>query len=149
MNTQTVLKQAVILAGGIGSRLRPITNTIPKPMIEFHGKPFLHYLLIMLKKQGIEEVLLLLGYLPDVIKSYFSDGAEYGLKITYTVTPVENDTGERIRLAKNLIDEHFLLLYCDNYWPMDLQAMWKQYQEKKAIIQITIYENSHDENSLN
>jgi len=64
-------KQAVILAGGLGTRLRPITNTIPKPMIQFHGKPFLEYLLEMLKDQGFKKVLLLLGYLPEKVVEYF------------------------------------------------------------------------------
>ena len=70
-------KQAVILAGGRGTRLRPLTDTRPKPMVEFHGKPFLEYLVDMLREQGFARVLLLLGYLPDVIQDYFGDGSRW------------------------------------------------------------------------
>src|SRR2546429_9672964 len=69
--------RAVILAGGRGTRLRPLTDTRPKPMVEFHGKPFLEYLVDMLREQGFARVLLLLGYLPDVIQDYFGDGSRW------------------------------------------------------------------------
>ena len=69
--------QAVILAGGLGTRLRPITDTIPKPMIKYHDKPFLEYILEMLVEQGIKKVVLLLGYLPEKVTEYFGDGKNY------------------------------------------------------------------------
>ena len=65
------VKQALILAGGIGTRLRPLTYKIPKPMIKFNNKPFLEYLINLFKENGIEEIILLLGYLPEKIKEYF------------------------------------------------------------------------------
>ena len=71
-------RQAVILAGGRGTRLKPLTDTRPKPMIEFHGKPFLEYLIEMLREQGFERVLLLLGYLPEVVQDHFGDGSRFG-----------------------------------------------------------------------
>jgi NDP-sugar pyrophosphorylase family protein len=110
--------QAVILAGGRGERLRPFTDILPKPMIQIHGKPFLEYLIIMLRQQGFERVLLLLGYLPEIVQEHFGDGSRWGLQIQYSVTPVENNTGRRIKLAEQLIDDCFVLLYCDNYWPI-------------------------------
>lgn len=70
--------QAVILAGGRGTRLRPLTDVRPKPMIEFHGKPFLEYLVEMLRAQGFERILLLLGYLPEVAQNHFGDGSRWG-----------------------------------------------------------------------
>jgi D-glycero-D-manno-heptose 1,7-bisphosphate phosphatase len=63
--------QAVILAGGRGTRMAPITDTIPKPMIKIEGKPFLEYLIEMLREQGVQRILLLLGYLPEVVQEYF------------------------------------------------------------------------------
>ena len=65
------LRQAVILAGGRGERLKPITDVTPKPMIEFHGKPFLEYIINQLREQGIEEVILLVGYMGHKIEDYF------------------------------------------------------------------------------
>lgn len=134
-------KQVVILAGGRGTRLKPLTDHLPKPMISIHGKPFLHYLIEQFKEQGFEKVLLLLGYLPEVIQDYFGDGSSFGLDITYSITAEENDTGRRIYLARQQIEERFLLAYCDNYWPMQWEKMWKHFEQTKARAQITVYSN--------
>ena len=136
-------KQAVILAGGLGSRLRPLTDKIPKPMLEFHGKPFLEYLLEELKTQGFEKVLLLLGYLPDPIIDYFGDGSRFGLKIDYSVSATENESGLRLKLADKeaKLDNLFLLMYCDNYWPLSIDKMEKQFIETKSDVQFVVYTN--------
>ena len=134
--------QAVILAGGRGTRLRPLTDTVPKPMIEFHGKVFLEYLIEMLRDQGFERVLLLLGYLPEAVCDYFGHGERWGVEIEYSVSPVEDDTGRRLKLAKSRIDPVFLLLYCDNYWPMRFDAMWRQFTTAGVKASVTVYRNS-------
>ena len=133
--------QAVILAGGLGTRLRPITDSIPKPMIEFHGKPFLEYLLIMLVDQGFKRVALLLGYLPEKIIGYFEDGKKWGLEITYSVTDIEDDTGLRLQKAKHLLDPVFLLMYCDNYWPMNFSCLWEKFTSVNVSALVTVYLN--------
>jgi D-glycero-D-manno-heptose 1,7-bisphosphate phosphatase len=133
--------QAVILAGGRGERLRPFTDIRPKPMLEIHGKPFLEHNIEMLREQGFERVLLLLGYLPEVVQDYFGDGHRWGLKIEYSITPVEDNTGLRLKKAAHLLDECFLLLYCDNYWPMRMEQMWKRFVEAQAPAMLTIYSN--------
>jgi D-glycero-D-manno-heptose 1,7-bisphosphate phosphatase len=134
-------KQAVILAGGRGERLRPWTDIRPKPMLEIHGKPFLEYQLEMLREQGFERVLLLLGYLPEVVQHYFGDGRRWGLRIEYSITPVEDHTGLRIKRAEQIIEDCFLLLYCDNYWPMRMEHMWQRFLEAAAPAMLTIYTN--------
>jgi histidinol-phosphate phosphatase family protein len=134
-------KQAVILAGGRGTRLRPITETIPKPMVEFHGKPFLGYVVEMLREQGFSSVLMLLGYLPDVIVDHFGDGREYGIRIEYDVLGPDDLTAYRVRHAADRIDDTFLLVYCDNYWPMRIEEMWRSYERSGAPAQITVYAN--------
>ncbi len=133
--------QAVILAGGKGIRLFPLTADKPKPMIEFHGRPFLEYLIEMVREQGFKRILLLLGYLPEVIQDYFGDGSKWNLEIEYSVTDVENDTGRRIKLAENLIDPVFLLMYCDNYWPMQIDRMWEQFACANVPALVTVYLN--------
>jgi histidinol-phosphate phosphatase family protein len=133
--------QAVILAGGRGERLRPLTDIRPKPMIEIHGKPFLDYLITMLRGQGFERVVLLLGYLPEVVQEYFGDGSRWGVQIEYSVTPVEDETGRRVKRAQHLLDECFLLLYCDNYWPMGMNKLWQRFLEAKVPAMLTIYAN--------
>jgi D-glycero-D-manno-heptose 1,7-bisphosphate phosphatase len=134
-------RQAVILAGGRGSRLRPLTDTMPKPMVPFHGKPFLQYLIEHLKEQGFERVLLLLGYLPQVIIDHFGDGSSFGLHVEYSVTNVEDETGRRLRLAGDKMDPCFLLMYSDNYWPMRIDSMWDQFTKSNTDMQITVYSN--------
>ncbi|MGH7507384.1 MAG: HAD-IIIA family hydrolase [Longimicrobiales bacterium] len=133
--------QAVILAGGRGTRLRPLTDHRPKAMIEFHGKPFLGYLVEMLRDQGFRRLLLLLGYLPNVIIDHFGDGSGYGVEIEYDVTEPDDLTGFRVRHARDRLDDVFLMLYCDNYWPMRFDAMWRAFLDSGAQGQVTVYTN--------
>lgn len=134
-------RQAVILAGGQGTRLKPLTDTCPKPMIPFHGRPFLEYLVDMLRDQGFQRLLLLLGYLPEQVIEHFGDGSRFGVAIDYAISPVAFETGARVREARDRLEDRFLLLYCDNYWPMDFDRMWRQYQEAGKPAQVTAYDN--------
>ena len=134
-------RQAVILAGGRGTRMRPFTDRRPKPMVEVCGKPFLHYQLEQLREQGFERVLLLLGYLPEAIMEYCGDGRRWGLRIDYSVTAVDDETGRRVKVAEPFLDECFLLLYCDNYWPMQWAPMWERFSRADADSMITVYSN--------
>lgn len=131
----------MILAGGRGTRLRPITDTIPKAMVPFHGKPFMGHQVDMLREQGFDRVLMLLGYLPDVIIDHFGDGRDYGVDVAYEITAPDDLTAHRVREAQYLLDDTFLLLYCDNYWPMQMDRMWAQYQSAGLPAQITVYAN--------
>ncbi len=133
--------QAVILAGGRGERMRPLTDIRPKPMIEVCGKPFLEHQIIMLREQGFRRILLLLGYLPEVVKDYFGDGSKWGMEIEYSVTAVEDYTGRRIKLAEARLEDCFLLLYCDNYWPMAMDKMWRRFVEAQVPMMVTVYTN--------
>ncbi len=134
-------KQAVILAGGRGTRLRPLTDNLPKAMVAFHDKPFLGYVIEMLREQGFERVLLLLGYLPEAVIDHFGDGSAYGVEITYDITDADDLTAYRVQHAAPLLEERFLLLYCDNYWPMRFPEMWEAYVRAAAPAQITVYAN--------
>lgn len=133
--------QAVVLAGGRGTRMRPYTDTRPKAMVEFSGRPFLEHVLVLLREQGITDVLLLLGYLPDVITSHFGDGRRLGLRISYDTTDSDDLTSHRVQHAAHLLDERFLLLYCDNYWPLDLQRLWRHHVAKGVPATVTVYAN--------
>jgi len=134
------IKQAVILAG-LGTRLRPLTDTIPKPMVSVNGKPFLAYLVELLKENGIEEIVLLLGYMPEKITEYFGNGSRFGIKIKYFVTDVSDETGTRIRKAKDLLRDEFLLMYSDNYWPLNLDKLYSFHKEKAFSATVTVYSN--------
>lgn len=135
------ITQAVILAGGLGTRLKPFTNTAPKPMYPINNIPFIDYLIRQMKNLGMEKVLLLLGYLPEKIMDYLGDGSRYGLTINYDITPVDYDTGMRIKHAASQIEDEFLLLYCDNYCPINYSKLFADFNNNEAKIQITVYSN--------
>jgi len=135
------IRQAVILAGGEGIRLRPLTYEVPKPMVLVNNRPFLEYLIDMLKENGISEVVLLLGYLPEKITQYFGDGSNFGINIKYSIGDVSFKTGTRIKNAGHLLDEVFLLMYCDNYWPLSLKRLLEFYVKYEALVSVTVYTN--------
>ncbi len=137
------IEQAVILAGGYGTRLKPFTDTNPKPMYPFNEKPFLEYLIKQIKGFGINDIVLLLGYLPEKIIDYFGDGKEWGVNITYSITPVEYETGLRLRgaLAEGVLASEFLFMYCDNYCPINYNRLLREFFRNDAMIQLTAYAN--------
>lgn len=137
-----MVKQAVVLAGGMGTRLQPFTDTAPKPMFPINGRPFIHYLMEQIALFGIMDVLVLLGYMPDKIIESLGDGSEFGLKIQYDITSVDYDTGARIRNAKNKLKDDFILMYCDNYCPIDYKKLCKDFRKNNSIIQLSAYKNT-------
>ncbi len=136
-----VIKQAVIFAGGYGKRLAPFTDTNPKPMYPICGKPFIEYLIIQIKSYGITNIVILLGYLPDKVIDYLGDGSKYGVNIQYFVTDVECETEKRLKAAYEVLDNCFLMMYCDNYCPVDYEKLVDDYFRNNALIQITAYNN--------
>jgi len=115
--------QAVILCGGLGNRLRPLTDTLPKPMAPIHGRPFLAFLVEQLRDQGIRRIVLLTGYRGEMIREHFGDGTSCGVQIDYSNGPAEWETGRRVWEARELLDERFLMLYSDNYVPFSLEKL--------------------------
>lgn len=136
-----VVRQAVILAGGEGVRLRPLTYQVPKPMVLVNNRPFAEYLVELLKSNGITEVVFLLGYLPDKISSYFGDGSKFGIDVKYSVGKASDKTGTRIKNAAKMLDDVFLLMYGDNYWPLNLKKIFQFYTEHKTLASTTVYAN--------
>jgi len=137
------IKQTVILAGGLGTRMRPLTDTRPKPMVPVHGRPFLEYLIELVRRNGVRDIVLLLGYLPDKITEHFGNGEKFGVNIRYTITPVGDDTGTRLKKAEPLLDDHFLLMYCDNYWPMDLGRLEDFYGRQNVSASVVVFSNAN------
>lgn len=141
------ITQAVILAGGEGKRLHPFTNKNPKPMIPINGKPFLQHLIKLLKDNGIKDIIILTGYLGDKIEKYFGNGSEFGIRIKYSYIPFsdekgqENKSGLRLKNAENLLEDFFLLLYCDNYWPLQLKKLTAFFNQNTSDILVSAYSN--------
>ena len=137
-----ILKQSAILCGGLGIRMRPITDKTPKPMVPVNGIPFLEYLICQLRDNGISEVILMTGYLGEQIKKYFGDGKELGIKICYSEGPVEWETGRRLFEAKNLLNDYFLLLYSDNFVQFNLNKLEKFYDNQNKVLAFIVQEKT-------
>ena len=116
-------EQVVIFCGGLGTRLRPLTDTLPKPMVPVNGKPFLEHLIKQLADQGCKRFLILTGYLGEIIHSYFGDGSYWGWRIDYSHGPTEWETGRRLWEARKHLDTQFLLLYADNFVQFKLSKL--------------------------
>lgn len=122
--------QAILLCGGMGTRLRSVVSDRPKPMADICGKPFLQYLLEMLRDKGITEVIFALGYMGEMIEEYFQDGSAFGLKIAYSYEEEPLGTGGAIRNAlPKILEEEVLVLNADTYFPMDYQGLYRFHQE--------------------
>lgn len=115
---------AVILAGGLATRLRPLTESIPKSLIDISGHPFLWHQLELLKRRGLRRVVLLLGYLGESVRQTFGDGTTLGIRIDYSFDgPMLLGTAGAIRQALPLLPERFFVLYGDSYLTCDYAAV--------------------------
>lgn len=135
------LNQAVVLAGGRGERLRPLTDEIPKPLVAVNGAPFLDYLINSVIQGGIKHILILTGYKGEAIIKRYEKLAHEGIEIECFPGRAEDHTGRRLLNARRLLDNYFLLLYGDNYWPMELKQMLNLYDEKKTKVLTTVFTN--------
>jgi NDP-sugar pyrophosphorylase family protein len=133
--------QIVILAGGLGTRLRPLTETIPKPMLEVCGKPFLEHQFELLRSFGFRDVLVLAGYLGEKIEEYFGDGRKMGLNISYSFDKTPMGTGGALKLAGKLLDDRFILLNGDTLLPMDYSDFAGEFIRRNCLATIAAYDN--------
>jgi NDP-sugar pyrophosphorylase family protein len=136
------LEQAVILSGGRGERLRPFTDHAPKPLVPVNGAPFLDYLIESLKCAGIRRILLLLGYRSESMIERYGDLCHPALTLQFSIGAVEDQTGRRLLNAYESLDRHFMLLYADNYWPIEFDRMVTSYVSKAAPVSATVFRNS-------
>jgi NDP-sugar pyrophosphorylase family protein len=124
--------QAVILAGGAGTRLRPLVRDKPKSMADFEEKPFLEYQVEYLRSHGVSQVLLCVGHMHEHIERYFGDGARWNLEIRYSVEDVPLGTGGALKHAEPQLDSSFLLLNGDSWFDLDLAAFIRFHRERRA-----------------
>ena len=132
------ITQAVILCGGRGTRLKPITDNTPKPMVDINGKPFLFYLIDYLKSFNINNFLLLTGYKNHFINDYFGDGSKFDINIAYSYNSTSTNTGKRIYLAKKKIHNNFMLLYSDNFITFEFKKLLHEHNIQKNKITLLI-----------
>jgi NDP-sugar pyrophosphorylase family protein len=131
--------QGVILAGGLGTRLRPVTETVPKPMVPVAGKPFLHHQLAMLAKNGFTRVLLLTGYLGEQVQAHFGDGRALGLELSYEQEPAPLGTGGAVRRVLHRLEDRFVLMFGDSLLPIDYRDFAAVFQRSDADGLMAIY----------
>ncbi|HEY7425192.1 MAG TPA: nucleotidyltransferase family protein [Gemmataceae bacterium] len=135
---------AALLAGGLATRLRPITETIPKAMIEVAGRPFIDHQLTLLRRNGIRHVVLCLGHLCEQIEQYLGDGTAHGLELRYSH---DGDcllgTGGALRRALPLLGEVFWVLYGDSYMDIDYRAVLAHFAASQARGLMTVIHNEN------
>jgi len=132
-------RQAVILAGGLGTRMRPVTETVPKPMIAVAGKPFLQWQLELLATSGIRSALLLVAYLGEQIEQYFGDGRRFGSSIDYAYELSPLGTGGALRNAEQKLRDWFVLLNGDTYLAIDYDGLARDFCAADCAAMIVAY----------
>ena len=133
--------QVVILAGGLGTRLWPLTREVPKPMAPIAGAPYLEHQLKLLKRLGLKHVLLLTGYLGDQIEKHFGDGARLGLSIRYSREATPQGTAGALRQARALLEEEFLIIYGDSLLPIDYREPIQAFHQSQAAGLVVVCDN--------
>jgi NDP-sugar pyrophosphorylase family protein len=135
-----VRMQAVIIAGGLGTRLRPLTLEIPKSMVMVNGRPFIEHKILLLKKYGVNDFLFCIGYLGEHFEKYFLDGSKLGVKIKYSVEKTPLGTGGALKNAEEKLEDNFIAINGDTYLPIDYKKLMDFYCEKKKNV-IVLYDN--------
>jgi len=125
--------QAVILVGGEGTRLRPLTSTVPKPVIPLVDRPFIAFMLEWLARHGVDDVVMSCGFLATAVRNVLGDGSQYGLRLRCIEEPEPRGTAGALKYAEDLLDERFLMLNGDVLTDIDLTAQIAQHEATGAV----------------
>jgi D,D-heptose 1,7-bisphosphate phosphatase len=137
------LMQAVILAGGQGTRLKQLTAVMPKPMVKIGNKPLLEHQIILLRENNIHDIIILVNHLKESIISYFDDGKKWGVSISYFEEVEPLGTVGGIKAIESKLQSDFLVLYGDVMLDMDIARLQKFHQEKKSEATLVLHPNDH------
>ena len=135
--------QAVIIAGGLGTRLGPIAADRPKSMVPILGKPFIDYQLNLLKECSINNVVLCLGHRSQQIAEHCGDGSQFGLNIKYSFEEIPMDTAGAVKLAEPLLEDYFFTIYGDSYVFIDFTDMFSLTRKKDKLGAMSVYKNQN------
>ena len=139
-----------ILAGGLATRLRPLTERVPKSLVEVAGEPFLAHQLRLLRKYEVERAVICAGYLGEMIRDYAGDGSGFGLRLDYSFDGATlRGTAGALRQALPLLGEQFLTLYGDSYLPVDYRAAADYFLASGQLGLMTVYRNEGQWDSSN
>ena len=128
--------KAVIMAGGEGTRLRPLTSNCPKPMLPLANVPMMEHIVTLLKRHGIDEIVVTVAYLANQIRTYFGDGSEFGVRMVYATEDQPLGTAGSVRNAMDELDEQFLVISGDVLTDIDLTEIVKQHDDRRALATI-------------
>jgi len=124
--------QALILAGGEGTRLRPLTSTVPKPVVPLVDRPFIAFMLDWLRGHGVDDVIMSCGFLAAGVRNVLGDGSAYGVRLRYVEEPQPLGTGGAVKFAESLLDERFLMLNGDVLTDLDVSAQLALHEARNA-----------------
>jgi NDP-sugar pyrophosphorylase family protein len=131
-----------ILAGGLGTRLHPVTRAIPKALVEINGEPFIAHQLRLLRARGIERVVLCVAHLGEMVRDFVGDGARFALAVEYSFDgPTLLGTAGALRQALRLLGDAFFVLYGDSYLPCDYQAVEEAFRSSGKPALMTVFRN--------
>lgn len=132
-------RRGMLLAAGLGTRLRPLTERVPKPLVPVGGRPMIEYPLRLLAAAGVEEVVVNLHHLGEQVHAALGDGARFGVRIAYSPEDPILDTGGAIARARPLLGaEPFVLANCDTLLDVDLAAVWRLHEETGALATLVV-----------
>ena len=141
-----MIDTAIILAGGLGTRLRPLTDETPKPLLPMHGKPIVQHTIEQLKRHGVKNIILSIGYRADKIKDYFGDGSRLGLNISYVVEETPLGTGGAVKVAAEGINKPFILTWGDELKDIDYTELYKSFLRDASQVAMVLTEREDVEN---
>jgi mannose-1-phosphate guanylyltransferase len=130
--------QAVILVGGEGTRLRPLTSTVPKPVVPLVDRPFIAYMLEWLARHGVDDVVMSCGFLATAVRNVLGDGSQYGLRLRFIEEPEPRGTAGALKYAEDLLDDRFLMLNGDVLTDIDLTAQIAQHDASGATATLAL-----------
>ncbi len=134
--------QAAVLAGGLGTRLRPMTEAVPKGMVEVNGRPFLELEIGLLKASGVDQLVLCVGHLGEMVEAHFRDGSRWGVKIEYSYDgPRLLGAAGALKRAEPLLQETFFVTYGDAYLRADYGALMRRLIDSGRLAVMAVYKN--------
>src|SRR4051812_47226956 len=131
--------QALILAGGEGTRLRPLTSTVPKPVVPLVDRPFITFMLDWLRRHGVDDVVMSCGHMADGVRGVLGDGSSIGVRLRYLEEPRPLGTGGALKFAEDMLDERFLMLNGDTLTDFDLSAQIAAHERTGARATLALY----------
>ncbi|HBK68857.1 MAG TPA: nucleotidyltransferase, partial [Firmicutes bacterium] len=130
--------KAIVMAGGKGTRLRPLTCKLPKPMVPIAGRPMMEYIIELLKRYNFTEIGVTLFYLPEIISNYFGDGKDYGVSLQYFIEETPLGTAGSVKNAENFLDQTFLVISGDALTDINLHEVLAFHRTRQALVTIVL-----------